>query len=301
MRALAQLISLVALSIGAAHGQERTLIVAPHKAPVTGAYPGLCLLVGEGPGAPWRPLPGGIEGFAYEWGFRYTLAVAEERIEGTGGTTLRLVREVERRDERSGYAFEIPLTAARVVPAPQGTFYICGEKQFAFAEGVDGVAFARALGAGARLNCRLTFPAEAAAPLLLLEWQPVGAAPPAAAPGGSGVITSDAPPLIREGRTLVPLRAIFEWLGADVDYDSTTRRIEATKGAHVVRLQLDSARAYVDGASVALEAPATSISGRAYVPLRFVSEALGAEVDWDADSRTVTVQDGGRTGTLSVP
>jgi hypothetical protein len=86
-----------------------------------------------------------------------------------------------------------------------------------------------------------------------------------------------------------------------VDYDSATRRIEATKDGHVVRLQLDSARAAVDGASVALEAPATSVSGRTYVPLRFVSEALGAEVDWDAESRTVSVTDGARTGTLTVP
>ncbi len=294
------LVAVVALAVvSAAHAQERTLIIAPHKVPVTGVYPGLSFLATDETGADPKPLNQGIEGFVFEWGFRHTLVVAQEPVEGTTRTKLRLVREVSRQDARQGYTFEIPLTAARVVPAPSGTFYICGEKQFACADGVDAAGFARAIATGARLNCTFAFPQDRGDPLVLLGWQPVSLAAPVLA--ASGEIPSDAAPLVREGRTLVPLRAIFEWLGADVEYDAASRQIQAAKGARIVRLAIDSERASADGAPVGLEVPPTIVSGRTYVPLRFVTEALGAEVDWDAETRTVTVTDGDRVGTLSVP
>jgi hypothetical protein len=285
------------LAVGA-HPQEKTIIVAPHKVPVTGVFPGLCLLVTDESETRWTPLTRSVEGFVFRWGFRYKLSVVEEPTSG-GGTKLRLTKVLNERDARAAYTFEIPLTAARVVPAPNGTFYICGEKQFALAEEGDAAGFARAIASGARLNCKFTFAQDNADPLILMEWHPAGAAGPVL--GASGEIPSDAPPLLRDGRTLVPLRAIFEWLGASVDYDAPSRGIAATKEAHSVRLRIGSRAALVDGASVSLDAPAMERGGRTYVPLRFVSEALGAEVDWDDDARVVTVTDGERVGTLSVP
>jgi len=296
----ARFVSLVAVAAalaGSGAAQEKTIIVAPHKAPVTGVFPGMCLLVSDEGETQWRPLRDPIEGFVYEWGYRYKLSVAEE----PGSGALRLVKVLNQRDARQGYTFEIPLTVARVVPAPEDTFYLCGEKQFACGEGVDREGFAKAIASGARLSCKFRFADDPTQPLVLLAWSPVGDTGTPLAPGSRGqAIPSDVPPLLRAGRTLVPLRAIFEWLGAKVDYEAGTQGITATKGAHVVHLRIGSANASVDGEAVELDVAALETHGRTFVPLRFVSEALDAKVDWDAGSRTVTVTDGQRVGTLNV-
>lgn len=99
----------------------------------------------------------------------------------------------------------------------------------------------------------------------------------------------DQPPMIVKGRTLVPLRGIFESLGATVKWDGNTQTITATKGSTSVTIKVGAAKATINGKSVALEAPATIVKGRTLVPARFVSEALGANVEWDAKSRTVLI------------
>jgi hypothetical protein len=99
----------------------------------------------------------------------------------------------------------------------------------------------------------------------------------------------DQPPIMQEGRVLVPLRGIFENLGADVVYLAPTRSIKATRGSTQVELTLGSRRALIDGQARYLDVPAASYSGRTLVPLRFISEALGAEVDWQAATRTVAI------------
>lgn len=99
----------------------------------------------------------------------------------------------------------------------------------------------------------------------------------------------DQPPIMQGGRVLVPLRGIFENLGADVVYLAPTRSIKATRGSTQVELTLGSRSALIDGQTRYLDVPATSYSGRTLVPLRFISEALGAEVDWQAATRTVAI------------
>lgn len=99
----------------------------------------------------------------------------------------------------------------------------------------------------------------------------------------------DTPPQISEGRTLIPLRAIFEALGASVVWTPATQSIEATRGSRRVLLQVGETRATIDGQEVHMDVPARIIDGRTMVPLRFVSEALGGEVVWDAATRTVTI------------
>lgn len=78
------------------------------------------------------------------------------------------------------------------------------------------------------------------------------------------------------GRTLVPLRSIFEALGARVNYAGG--RIEGQKGDRLVQLTLGSAAASVNGVPVTLDVPARLVGTATYVPLRFVAEALGARV-----------------------
>lgn len=103
----------------------------------------------------------------------------------------------------------------------------------------------------------------------------------------------DQPAIMQGGRVMVPLRGIFESLGADVLFDNATRTIKATKGDRVVELALGSREAMINGQMSYLDVPASSIGGRTMVPLRFVSEALGAEVRWSPSSRTVALSSGG--------
>ena len=101
--------------------------------------------------------------------------------------------------------------------------------------------------------------------------------------------TYDVMPVIVNGRTLVPLRGIFETLGARVGWEDTTRTIIGSKGDKTIVLQPDNTLASVSGKEVTLDVPPQIISSRTMVPVRFISESLGAQVDWIGDTRTVTI------------
>lgn len=90
--------------------------------------------------------------------------------------------------------------------------------------------------------------------------------------------------------TLVPMRALFESLGAQVDYDTATGLISATKGADTIELKVNNTTAHKNGESITLETPAKLINGSAYVPLRFVGESFGAKVDWDKATSTIQIE-----------
>lgn len=111
----------------------------------------------------------------------------------------------------------------------------------------------------------------------------------------------DQPAMMSQGRVLVPLRGIFEALGADVVYDPARRSVKATKDNQVVELTLGSRQALINGQSNYLDVPANSVNGRVLVPLRFVSEALGADVRWMAGTRTVALTSTGGDVTVNEP
>src|SRR5512140_3607568 len=100
------------------------------------------------------------------------------------------------------------------------------------------------------------------------------------------------PPTRINGRTMVPLRGIFESLGAQVNWDAGTGTVSAVKDSTDVRLGIGNPRATVDGRTVLLDAPATILNGSTMVPLRFVSEALGADVKWFEATQTVSITTG---------
>ncbi|MDO4271945.1 MAG: stalk domain-containing protein [Candidatus Saccharibacteria bacterium] len=102
-------------------------------------------------------------------------------------------------------------------------------------------------------------------------------------------LNPDVPPTVVDGRTLVPVRAIFEALGAEVEWDGATNTARAVKGAKTVTVQIGSTTAYVDGTAKTLDVPAQTIDDRTMVPARFVSEAFGADVKWDGTTETVTI------------
>lgn len=101
-------------------------------------------------------------------------------------------------------------------------------------------------------------------------------------------LSFDVPPAVENGRTLVPLRSIFEALGASVQWDATTQTVTATKGDVAIHLVIGG-QAKRNGVPVALDVPAKVIDGRTMVPLRFVSEAMGADVVWNGDTQTITI------------
>ena len=99
----------------------------------------------------------------------------------------------------------------------------------------------------------------------------------------------DVPPMIVNGRTLAPLRAIFEALGAKVQWNTSDRSIVITKGATTIRLQIGSTTALNNGAQVTLDAAPIIVNGSTLVPVRFVSEDLGALVSWEVANRQVNI------------
>lgn len=96
-------------------------------------------------------------------------------------------------------------------------------------------------------------------------------------------------PVKMQNRTVVPMRDIFEALGATVDWNPATMGITAQKDATTVNLAINNRRAYVNGREVTLDQPATLLRGRTMVPLRFVSEAMGAQVGWNESMQLVSI------------
>lgn len=103
-----------------------------------------------------------------------------------------------------------------------------------------------------------------------------------------GRFSQDKPVMVND-RTLVPMRSLFESLGATVDWNAATNTATATKGATSVSVQLGSKTAYVNGTAKTMEVAAQSISNKTMVPIRFVSEAFNAKVWWEEDTETVYV------------
>jgi hypothetical protein len=99
----------------------------------------------------------------------------------------------------------------------------------------------------------------------------------------------DPAPEIVNGRTLVPLRGIFEALGAKVDWDAASQTVIATKGTDSIKAQIGNYFAEKDGFTVQLDVKPQLINGRTMIPIRFVSEALGAAVRWHPESNTVAI------------
>ena len=107
---------------------------------------------------------------------------------------------------------------------------------------------------------------------------------------GGEKLEFDSDPVIINGRTMVPMRKIFEELGATVGWDGDARRVEAVfdDGTHIL-LYIDNPVAYKNGEAKILETPPFIKDSRTFVPLRFVSEGSGAGVDWDGDTYTVAI------------
>ena len=102
-------------------------------------------------------------------------------------------------------------------------------------------------------------------------------------------VTFDVPPMIENDRILVPLRAILEVLGASVDWDSNTQIISAHRGNMQISLKIGDAFMYKNGEKIVLDVPAKIVADRTLVPIRAISEGLGAQVEWDEAAESVLI------------
>ncbi len=107
----------------------------------------------------------------------------------------------------------------------------------------------------------------------------------------SAELEFDVSPAIIEGRTMVPVRAIFEALGAEVEWEQSTKTVTATRDELTIKLTIGDKAIYVGGDKKELDVPALIIDGRTLVPARAVSEAFGADVQWNAKYREVYVNE----------
>ncbi len=107
----------------------------------------------------------------------------------------------------------------------------------------------------------------------------------------------DVMPVIENGRTLVPMRAIFESLGATVSWDDETKTVLGKKGDTLVVLQIGNNIAHVNDVKKELDVPAKILNDRTMVPVRFISESLGCNVGWNDATKTVIISTGASSET----
>lgn len=103
------------------------------------------------------------------------------------------------------------------------------------------------------------------------------------------IVSCDVPPIISNDRTLVPVRVLFEHLDADVYWDPVLRQVVVASEGKIMIFNIDSKIMYLNDKSYTLDAAPIIKDDRTMVPIRFVSENLGFDVDWDGGSRTVYV------------
>ncbi|MGZ4112991.1 MAG: C40 family peptidase [Tumebacillaceae bacterium] len=102
-------------------------------------------------------------------------------------------------------------------------------------------------------------------------------------------LVTDVQPIVLNDRTLLPLRAVFESLGANVEWLQAQNAIEGRKGSTVIQLHFNDTQALVNGKAVKMDVAPVVINDRTLVPVRFIAESLGATVNWDAQTNTVAI------------
>jgi len=106
---------------------------------------------------------------------------------------------------------------------------------------------------------------------------------------GDSRIFPDVPPVISNGRILVPVRVIMESLGAAVEWDGEAKAVSIAGRKKVIKLTIDSNEAFINGKKVFLDVPPQIVNGRTMIPVRFVTENLQGNVHWEAAERSVYI------------
>ncbi len=102
-------------------------------------------------------------------------------------------------------------------------------------------------------------------------------------------IDFDVPPQTINDRTMVPIRAIFEAMGANVDWDDITQTAISTKDSTTVKMTLNSTTEYINDTAYTMDVTPVIINGRTLAPARYVAEAFGYYVNWDGMTQSVLI------------
>ena len=102
-------------------------------------------------------------------------------------------------------------------------------------------------------------------------------------------LTFNQPPIVENERTLVPLRVIFEALGASIEWNQSIRTVTAVKNGTTITMQIDNPIMIKDGANITLDVPPRLINSHTLVPVRAVAESFNASVEWDSVNRVVII------------
>lgn len=103
------------------------------------------------------------------------------------------------------------------------------------------------------------------------------------------LVQFDVKPTTINNRVLVPVRAIFENLGLQVEWDETTKTVIGQKEDLIIKLPIGDTTATINGTKIQLDVPAVIINERTLVPVRFIAESIGAEVKWDDKNQVVLI------------
>ena len=96
-------------------------------------------------------------------------------------------------------------------------------------------------------------------------------------------------PIVIDGRTLVPIRAIIEAFEGVVGWDGATQTVKLTMDDDVISLVIDNKTAYLNNISHTLDVAPTVINGRTMLPIRFIAEGFNLGVAWEGNTQTVTI------------
>ena len=116
---------------------------------------------------------------------------------------------------------------------------------------------------------------------------------------GKKVTGLDVPPVIINSRTMVPARAIFEEMGAEVNWNADTKEVYIVKDNDLVVLKIDSDTGHTNGLDFKMDTPAKIINDRTMIPVRAASEALGCTVGWDDATRLISINEAGYTAPVA--
>lgn len=102
-------------------------------------------------------------------------------------------------------------------------------------------------------------------------------------------------PVVVNDRTLVPIRAIIEAMGGEVSWEQETQTASLRYGDDEIKLIIDNTTAYLNEVANTLDTAPVVINDRTMLPIRFISESFGFDVEWDGASETITITKGGES------
>ena len=106
---------------------------------------------------------------------------------------------------------------------------------------------------------------------------------------GSRSVTIDTAPVIIDGRTLIPVRGVSEAMGGNVNCNNDTKTVTITLGSNKVEMTIDSKTAYFNNKAQILDVAPVVLNGRTMLPARFIAESFGFDVNWDNDTKTISI------------